>query len=288
MGILSDKYRHRAALIFAGVIFSFGAALWGNVQFIGPLAVLYCAQFILGLGTGSLGVTRSYIVEQVAPAKRTYMLARLSALQYAGFAATPLLGSALVVAGSAISTTMEFALPGYLVLLLSLICLALLVFVFQDIQEMYVHEPAEQNKLLEMTSNPMNQTNEDAHANTSSDDLVSSSTPQDDTTNTYNPIITRQTTVDVESRTVPVSTETNDNVILRNRVFALMMFLNFTTRGGIAVYETQGSQILLDQYHMPQWKLGLLVSMAGKQSSLYASSLFMIRAHQHVCIVSFF
>jgi hypothetical protein len=43
----------------------------------------------------------------------------------------------------------------------------------------------------------------------------------------------------------------------------LMMFLNFTTRGGIAVYETQGSQILLDEYNLPQWQLGLLVSIAG-------------------------
>ena len=41
------------------------------------------------------GVTRSYVVEQAPPRVRTYMLARLSALQYAGFAATPLCGSAV-------------------------------------------------------------------------------------------------------------------------------------------------------------------------------------------------
>ena len=43
------------------------------------------------------GVTRSYVVEQAAPRVRTYMLARLSALQYAGFAATPLCGSAVII-----------------------------------------------------------------------------------------------------------------------------------------------------------------------------------------------
>jgi ceroid-lipofuscinosis MFS transporter 7 len=47
--------------------------------------MLYIAQFTLGLGTGSLGVTRSFIVEQTIAEKRTYRLARLSALQYAGF-----------------------------------------------------------------------------------------------------------------------------------------------------------------------------------------------------------
>ena len=78
--------------------------------------MLYIAQLTLGLGTGSLGtcsfshsivscfkilgcegVTRSYVVEQAAPRVRTYMLARLSALQYAGFAATPLCGSAVII-----------------------------------------------------------------------------------------------------------------------------------------------------------------------------------------------
>jgi len=42
-----------------------------------------------------------------------------------------------------------------------------------------------------------------------------------------------------------------------------MMLLNFTTRGAIAVYETQGSQILLDDYGLSQLQLGAIVSSAG-------------------------
>lgn len=42
-----------------------------------------------------------------------------------------------------------------------------------------------------------------------------------------------------------------------------MMLLNFTTRGAIAVYETQGSQILLDDYGLSQLQLGAVVTSAG-------------------------
>mmetsp|Transcript_6824 Transcript_6824/g.9651 ORF Transcript_6824/g.9651 Transcript_6824/m.9651 type:complete len:174 (+) Transcript_6824:963-1484(+) len=49
----------------------------------------------------------------------------------------------------------------------------------------------------------------------------------------------------------------------QRQVFLLMMLLNFTTRGAIAVYETQGSQILLDDYGLSQLQLGAIVSSAG-------------------------
>ena len=240
--MISDKYRHRAALILSVILLATGAVLWANVSFMGTLSMLFVAQLTLGLGTGFLGVARSFVVEQVAPAKRTYMLARLSALQYAGFAATPLLGSALVMAGDTISTVWEYALPGYLVLALALLCLWLLVYQFQDIKKMYEHTP-ETLTVHELTANPLVTAEEGAYE-----------------------IVTLRSYGAVEEDTTEIKPlENEDNKRLRNRVFVLMMFLNFTTRGGIAVYETQGSQILLDEYNLPQWQLGLLVSTAGKR-----------------------
>jgi len=47
-----------------------------------------------------------------------------------------------------------------------------------------------------------------------------------------------------------------------------MMLLNFTTRGAIAVYETQGSQILLDDYGLSQLQLGAVVTSAGSRHLL--------------------
>ena len=58
LGIIADTHGHRAALLLSGIILVAGAALWANSPFLGGLAMLFLAQFVLGLGTGSLGVTR--------------------------------------------------------------------------------------------------------------------------------------------------------------------------------------------------------------------------------------
>jgi len=280
LGIISDQYRHRLTLIFSGSIFVIGALIWANTQFIGPLAVLFIAQFVLGLGTGSLGVLRSYVAEQVAPAKRTYMLARLAALQYAGFAATPLLGSALVIAGRSISKTMEFVFPAYLVVILAMTCLGLLIFKFKDFQTFYEHPPEkkldEKNsielmKVMDTSSNPMRDS--DKHSSTSTSPESSQDdeeergdklSPDSDPTST--PKSPKSVVDDIEAPKLETGFEMPQiaaNKKVRNRVFLLMLFLNFSTRGAIAVYETRGTQIMLDQYNMPQWELGLLVSIAG-------------------------
>ena len=51
----------------------------------------------------------------------------------------------------------------------------------------------------------------------------------------------------------------------RAQVYYLLMALNFTTRGCIAIYETQSSRIFLDQFHMSFLQLGALVSCSGEK-----------------------
>jgi hypothetical protein len=46
-------------------------------------------------------------------------------------------------------------------------------------------------------------------------------------------------------------------------IFFVLIFLNFTTRGIIATYESQSARILLDKFHLTQLQLGLLVSISG-------------------------
>lgn len=57
------------------------------------LGLLFIAQFLLGAGTADIGVCRSYVAERVQPDKRTNAMSRLSALQFAGFSTTPIIGS---------------------------------------------------------------------------------------------------------------------------------------------------------------------------------------------------
>jgi len=386
MGIISDKYRHRTALLLSGAILILGALLWSNTPFLGGLPMLYIAQLTLGLGTGSLGVTRSYVVEQTTPEKRTYRLARLSALQYAGFAATPLSGSALVLLGSKISGYWEYALPAYLIFLLAVLCFALLCYPFKDINEtkdltqqrqqissysappinnklnikddvlrkkvFYIPIKDEEddetdtivnssstNSLLIVTSTPpatnitrkksatssplfelneekTNDANEDAESTYLVDvDNVNSSRKQekkqslttisslhhnnnddnnnddnnnnedDDNQNTAETIEnnSKKKSIIKSPSTLKLDNDNNDieeatttkevkifapqNTAL-NHVFYLMIFLNFTTRGAIATYESQASTILLDFYHITQLQLGFIVTISGSVGTL--------------------
>ncbi|KAJ1404630.1 major facilitator superfamily domain-containing protein [Ochromonadaceae sp. CCMP2298] len=113
LGQLTDQHRHRIVLLGSAAVLCVGVGAWAlaGLPSLSSLYVLFGAQFILGLGTGTLGVTRSYVAERCPPSQRTVQLARLSALQYAGFSATPLMGSALVVAGAAISAYMQVQMP---------------------------------------------------------------------------------------------------------------------------------------------------------------------------------
>ena len=90
LGYISDKYRHKLPLIMASFMLSCGATLWANAYWTNRLSVLYIAQFLMGVGSGSLGVTRSFVVEQCEPKKRTETLALITALQYAGFTVSPI------------------------------------------------------------------------------------------------------------------------------------------------------------------------------------------------------
>ena len=51
------------------------------------------AQVLTGVGSGTLGVTRSYVTERTFGSEKTWKLARLTAVQYAGFTVTPFLGA---------------------------------------------------------------------------------------------------------------------------------------------------------------------------------------------------
>eukprot|EP01039_Chlorochromonas_danica_P005842 gene5842-6433_t len=255
LGIIADTNGHRKALIISGIVLIIGSLLWANAPFLGGLAMLYLAQLTLGLGTGSLGVTRSYVAEQTDPSHRTHKLANLSALQYAGFAATPLLGSLFVMLGNDISSDWSFALPSYLLFLLGVICLGLLIHPFtdyikndaEDIKSCYSEDLVDTSPSDHITLNPI-------QANKENDPVVV--TPKHD--------MESQTASSLPLQQQEKSFDTH----ARGYVYYLMMFLNFSTRGAIAVFETQASHMLLDEYNLSQIWLGLIVSIAGSIGTL--------------------
>ena len=71
LGYLSDIYQQKLPLLVACITLTIGAIIWANTYVTSALACLYFAQFVMGCGSGSLAVTRSYVVEQSVPAART-------------------------------------------------------------------------------------------------------------------------------------------------------------------------------------------------------------------------
>lgn len=99
-GAHSTKYGYKGVLVFAHCIIVVGALAYSQVR---NLVQLFLAQVILGLGCGTLGVTRAYVAESVPRESRTIMLGRLTAMQYAGLTMTSFLGSLLSKVGRRLS-----------------------------------------------------------------------------------------------------------------------------------------------------------------------------------------
>eukprot|EP01039_Chlorochromonas_danica_P003407 gene3407-3733_t len=278
LGIMADTYGHRRALILSGIVLTVGCLLWANAPFLGGLVMLYLAQLTLGLGTGSLGVTRSYIAEQTDPPHRTHRLASLSALQYAGFAATPLLGSLFVILGSDISSFWSFALPPYLLFLLAVTCLGLLIYPFTDYiendsKDLIDRSFAGGNIMFSFAQNGGENDTETTPTNDMENQTSPLSLQQQERSFSYRSEATGRSTSSVDETSVMLtdnsqSREKSFDAHARGYVYYLMMFLNFSTRGAIAVFETQASHMLLDQYHLSQIWLGSLVSVAGSIGTL--------------------
>lgn len=312
LGMFADIYRHRLALSLSSIILVIGAGVWANAPSFGNfgLIALYSGQFIMGLGTGSLGVTRSYISEQTPKDQRTYQLARLSSLQYAGFAMTPLVGAALVVGGSQISDAGEYALPAYLVAFLGVLSIILLFYPFQDIKddgEVIDMEAANritltQSLLLESQRNSdslhdQNHTNSTVDGSDVHNPLLTYTAPSPPlTTRTLDTVdneneskighdgVSNSNLTTVESSNGSLNGEADSKRDLvaeqhlllleertakeKNQIYLLMMFLNFTTRGAIAIYEAQSSQILLNAFGLNEISLGTVITCAGSAGTI--------------------
>jgi MFS family permease len=255
-----------------------GALVWANSSYLG-LASLFIAQFLLGLGTGTLGVLRSYVVEQTEPDKRTYRLARLSALQYAGFAATPLLGAGVYVIGSSVSSYWKYAFPAYLLVALGTFCQVLLLTTFKDIKR---EQSLQDDNINEhnIESNSSQNKDKSVHMRSkhssrpsylSQDFNLLSEEECDEGCGGNNSETMRQS--DIRSNNSQKEVEGRDDSLedLRKKqrltemtnIFLLFITLNFTTRGGIAVYESEVPKILLGYYEVTEITLGALISAAG-------------------------
>ena len=260
LGYMSDKYRHKLPLMLSSSLLILGAILWANAYYTDKLAVLYVAQFLLGVGSGSLGVTRSFVVEQCEPKKRTEALALITALQYAGFTVSPIIGSWLVTIGRNSSPYWSFALPPYFIALLSLWCLVALLCIFRNIPAEpveYTHSSKENTPTSELLE-------DESPTSESSAELKSSSVEEGKSNDARKSNRSRALSVRSSSKSEPQQLKDAEKV-KRGMFFVIigMFLLNIATKGSISVYETLGAQIGLVDYNMSTVALGALISGSG-------------------------
>jgi ceroid-lipofuscinosis MFS transporter 7 len=92
-GRWSLEYGYSKTLLASCSILWIGTILYAQAQNVGHVAFLIFAQIFLGLGSGTLGVTRAFVAEVTAQRNRTTYMAWITAVQYAGFTVTPFVGS---------------------------------------------------------------------------------------------------------------------------------------------------------------------------------------------------
>ena len=89
----SVTYGYTKTLLFSCSILLLGTFLYAQVQNVGSPQFLIFAQMILGIGSGTLGVTRAFVADVTAQRNRTTYMAWITAVQYAGFTVTPFVGA---------------------------------------------------------------------------------------------------------------------------------------------------------------------------------------------------
>ncbi len=92
-GAWSIKYGYKFTLTFTGCILLFGTLLYAQAQNVGAASFLILAQTVMGVGSGTLGVTRAYAADVTARHERTTYMAIITAVQYCGFTVTPIIGA---------------------------------------------------------------------------------------------------------------------------------------------------------------------------------------------------
>lgn len=92
-GTWSHTLGYSKTLLLATIILLIGTVLYSQVCRVGTPAFLILSQTVLGIGSGTLGVTRAFVADVTAKRNRTTYMAWVTAVQYAGFTVTPILGA---------------------------------------------------------------------------------------------------------------------------------------------------------------------------------------------------
>mmetsp|Transcript_31473 Transcript_31473/g.46069 ORF Transcript_31473/g.46069 Transcript_31473/m.46069 type:complete len:465 (+) Transcript_31473:79-1473(+) len=92
-GSMSVNYGYAKTLLLSNFLTLIGGLVYAQCQNVGMPEFVILSRTILGIGSGTLGVTRAFASEVTAQRNRTQYMGWLVAVQYAGLTMTPFLGS---------------------------------------------------------------------------------------------------------------------------------------------------------------------------------------------------
>ncbi|KAN0011999.1 hypothetical protein ACTFIU_000218 [Dictyostelium citrinum] len=244
LGYLSSKLKYRKVFIGSVAICIVGSILYCFAYLdngVTGRVVLVISRFLLGFGAGTLSAVRAYIAEISTPKERTTYIARASAVQFFGFAITPIIGSTLqflppffIIPPVSVNTLTS---PGWFLTIFNSVLLLILIFKFSNpiksnlpISEIQIEKSSSDIKLI--IEKDKNETTIDC---SSSDSSISSS-------DTSNLIKTRKTSIGNDQKSL-IKILIEDRNTLKNLI--VFIILNFLVRGILGIFETLGTPIYL-------------------------------------------
>jgi MFS family permease len=263
LGYICDRYNHKFSLMIASVLLLTGSVVWSMVYLTSNIGFLYLGQFLLGCGSGSLGVSRAYIVESCPKVKLTEVMAYMNALQFAGFTVSPILGSGLNYIGSSQNSLfLEFFLPSISIGAAAVGSLYLLKSL----------EAIPQDRSGEIALIPLGSRGSDELHN---EHLASLEEGSSEVEKVGDPLLTDSTS---SSSTPEVPSfswsryfeKLSFNLVLTDLTVAYLVIIlvNVVARGGIAIYETLTPNMSDSMYGLSLFNLGIIVSCMGTIGTL--------------------
>lgn len=260
-GAMSEKHGYRYVLILSCLITLIGCYVYVKAATVSAIMI---GQFILGIGAGTLGVTRSYFAECSTKANRSIYMANLTSVQYMAFTVTPIIGAVL----SAYIENKQcrfsfhrfdffsievnsFTLPIIFLSAVTVVCIFLLSVVFMDIRRW--------------------------HGN----DLDRGGS------RTLNSLELASTQSEVSPNFIPRG-KSWMGMSIETRVAVAGCILNMATKGTIGVFETLGSELGTTQYNWSSVRIGYTFALFGVMGVLSLLSFhFFIRLFGDINLVLF-
>jgi ceroid-lipofuscinosis MFS transporter 7 len=223
-GAWSHSIGYTKTLLLSCTILWIGTACYTQIQNVGQPAFLVITQTILGIGSGTLGVTRAFVADVTARRNRTTYMAWITAVQYGGFTVTPLFGALFnQVLGDAdykifggILRLNMYTAPAFFMSAIVVSTIVILILFFRDRQRYHVESEDKKKKSQK-----------------------------------------RQTIEDVANSITKLGITVYDCCILG------CMLLNVATKGSIACFETLGIAMAQEFFAMRPSTAGFTIAACG-------------------------